>query len=79
MIRLAAEWQVQLDDGRWTWGQADWWEHFLDHVYRDRDDPSLDAELAKYGGTHYYEDPTGNEFVDFENEKLATLFLLRWT
>lgn len=75
------------ENGTNGWHAQQWWINFLDHLdevqgefYNDSTvkwDKVMEHELAKWNAVCRITE--NHEFIDFENERDVTMFMMRWT
>lgn len=71
-VTFLAEWTVYDSTGELRYDHSeDWWENFW-----FENGPDIGKECGKWGASMRRD--VDKLFVDFEDEKDATLFLLRW-
>lgn len=57
-----------------------WWTEFTAISYQaDGSWEDVEAIITEWGGKYCFNEYAGVEWIEFEDEKMATAFLLRWT
>ena len=60
--------------------EDEWWTKFTEisfETYRTWKD--VEDIITEWGGKYYFNEYAGAEWIEFEDEKMATAFLLRWS